>query len=168
GGQAALADARAERVGDRLHAGPLRGLPREDDLLRARVEYEILRAIAVDAPLDDHLVVDEPEGHGVPPGGGLVVHLDRYLALERLEESHLRARPRRLLAAVAVRQQVDVVHVRVGGLVEPVHALVDLADRMMDLGIARRGSRCGERLVERFLEPVPRGYRPGVAEVRAR
>ena len=71
-------------------------------------------------------------------------------ALERLEELHLRARPGRLVAAVLVGQQVDVVGVGVGRLVEAVQPFVDVADGGVDLAVARRGGRGRQRLVERL------------------
>src|SRR6185503_11285464 len=48
--------------------------------------------------------------------------------LERLQELHLRARPRGLVAAVLVRQQVDEIIVCVGGFVEAVEPLEDGAN----------------------------------------
>ena len=65
-------------------------------------------------------------------------------------------------------QEIDVVVVGVGGLVEPVQPLVDVANGRVNLAVARRGGHRRERLVERFFEPVARGQRPGHAEARAR
>ena len=57
-----FADARAQRVGDRPDALALRGLARDDRLLRAGVEHEVLEPAAVDARLDDDLVLHQRKG----------------------------------------------------------------------------------------------------------
>ena len=63
--QAHLADAGAQRVGNRTHHRARRGLPGDGGELGAGVEHEVLRAAAVDARLDDDLLVDDAEIQGV-------------------------------------------------------------------------------------------------------
>ena len=63
--------------------------------------------------------------------------LQRRARAERAQEAHFRARPCGFRAAVLVRQQIDVARVRVGGFFVALHPLVDRADGVMELGIAR-------------------------------
>ena len=59
--QADVADAGAERVGDRRDAEPLRGRPRDDRALGAGVDDEVLRRRVVDLGAHDDLFVHQPE-----------------------------------------------------------------------------------------------------------
>ena len=162
-----FADARAQRVGDRADAGALRGVARDHRLLGAGVQDEILIASAVDLRLHDDLVVDEAERHRVRLLEIVLVDLDGVPPLERLQELHLRARPRGLVAAVLVRQQVDEVVVGVGRLVEAMHPLVDGANLRVDLAVARRHRGRRLRLGQRFIEFAARGQRSRQPEARA-
>ena len=99
--------------------------------------------------------------------GGLVDR-DRLALAERPQEADLRARPRGLVAAILVRQQVDVVAVGRGGLFVAAHALEDRADGVMHLVVARRQLERRLRLVQRFVELVLRRQRARQAVVAAR
>ena len=94
----------------------------------------------------------------------LVIDLDGRQTLERLQEADLRTRPRRLLAPVAVREQVDVVGVCVGSQVELVSPLVDVTDRCVDFSVPRGRRNGRERLVQRLGQAILRGERPRHAE----
>ena len=84
------------------------------------------------------------------------IDLDQADALERVEELHLGARPGGLVAAILVRQQVDIAAQRGGGIVVAIQALIQLAEQGVDLAVARRGRRCGESDVERFIQLAER------------
>ena len=86
----------------------------------------------------DDLVVHQPEVDGVDLLLGARVHVERHALAERPEELDLGPRPVGLLAVILVRQQVDVVAERAGGFLVLVHPLVDRADRVVDLEVARR------------------------------
>ena len=85
--QAHIADARAERVGDRRDAEPLRGRPREHGVLRAGVDDEVLRRRSVDLGADDDLFVFQPEVDGVELVLGAGIHLERHPLAERPQEA---------------------------------------------------------------------------------
>ena len=63
--QADVADAGAERVGDRRDAEALRGRPRDHGVLGAGVDDEILERAVVHLGPDHDLVVHQPEVDGV-------------------------------------------------------------------------------------------------------
>ena len=96
------------------------------------------------------------------------VDRDRLALAERAQEADLRSRPRRLVAAILVRQQVDVVAVGGRRLFVAAHALEDRADGVMDLFVARRQLERELRFVERFVELVLRRERARQAVMAAR
>ena len=98
----------------------------------------------------------------------LFVDVHRCDVAERVEELHLRPRPRGLVAAILVGQQVDVVAIGVGGLREPMEALVDVADERVDLTVARSGGSGGQCCIERLVQLAGRGQRSGQTKTRAR
>ena len=85
--------------------------------------------------------------------------LERHPLAERAQEADLVARPARLVAGVLVRQQVDVIGVRVGRFFELVRPLVDRSDGVMNLEVAWGESQRGLRLDHRRLELAARRER---------
>ena len=163
-----LADTGAEGVGDRRHAARLRHLPRDGRLLGSGVEDEVGPAPAVDPALHDHLVLHQLEVDGVQAAGGVGVEGVGGAVLERLQEPDLRLGPQRLVTAVLVGQEIDVVGVRRGGLIVALQALEDGAGGVMELAVAGRGAQRRLHLVQGLFEARARGQRLGQAVAAAR
>ena len=118
-----VADAGAERLRDRQHAEALRGRPRDDRVLRSGVDDEILFAGAVHPRAHDHLVVHQLERDREQPARRVPGSTSNGTrCAERAQEPDLVARPAGLVAGVLVRQQVDVVGVGDGRLLELVRS----------------------------------------------
>ena len=88
------------------------------------------------------------------------IELERHFLAERPEEPDLAPRPGGFVAVILVRQQVHVVAERRGRLLVLVHPLVDRAERVVNLEIARRQAQRRLRLVQRRLQLAARQQRP--------
>ena len=158
--QADLANAGAQREGNRHDAETLRRLARHDGVLRSGVDDEVLGAGVVDLGADDHFLVHEPERHRVQDVQRAGIELERHFLAERPEEPDLAPRPGGLVAVILVRQQVHVVAERRSGLLVLVHPLVDRPERVVNLEVAWRQGERRLRLVQRRLELAARQERP--------
>src|SRR4029079_19028588 len=109
---------------------------RHHRLFGAGVEDELGGAAAVYLDGDQDLLASDADRHG--PGPLPADDLDGGPPLERVQEADLGAGPHRLLAAIAIRQQVEVIGEGGRGLVVAVLPLVDDAGGVGELRIPRR------------------------------
>ena len=129
---------------DRLHAAAPRHIERNHGPFGAGIEEKLLPA-AVDLARHHDFVATNPDRNGPRRGRRRRVDVERHAALERLQEPDLGAGPTRLLAALLVRQQIDVAPQRTRRIVELPKALVNGGDGVMKFGVPRAeldGSLC--------------------------